>query len=279
MSHDEKACGFNCNDAGGDRSSDAKENHASVSDDGRAPEGQAMGRDEASATRGEVASDVDRRGVDGSDRDRNGTGVAPRQASLTERVSETARVTQINVPAVAPIRKGNHVHSCPECYEDVPCDYACSTEHDLTLDDGTPRGAYVVCDACKIRKQKTSIACRTWGAEWRDEYMQYSYDRGVFEGAAILDGLVGMGLAIRGRPTATDSRFVDIVHAYPPGPDSSFVEVENEDGRGMKLGEWIERQDGVWVLRIWRHDFEAAMPEQRRERAPATPRGDGSGEP
>jgi hypothetical protein len=74
------------------------------------------------------------------------------------------------------------------------------------------------------------------------------------------------------RPTATDSRFVDIVHAYPPGPDSSFVEVENEDGRGMKLGEWIERQDGVWVLRIWRHDFEAAMPEQRRESDPTSDR-------
>jgi hypothetical protein len=39
----------------------------------------------------------------------------------------------------------------------------------------------------------------------------------------------------------------------------------------MKLGEWIERQDGVWVLRIWRHDFEAAMPEQRRESAQTNP--------
>lgn len=43
------------------------------------------------------------------------------------------------------------------------------------------------------------IACRTWDALWADEYMQYSYDRGVFEGAAILHGLIGMGLAIDGR--------------------------------------------------------------------------------
>lgn len=27
---------------------------------------------------------------------------------------------------------------------------------------------------------------------WADEFMQYAYDRGVFEGAAILFGLVGM---------------------------------------------------------------------------------------
>lgn len=41
------------------------------------------------------------------------------------------------------------------------------------------------------------IACRTWEPLWADEFMQYSYDRGVFEGAAILHGLIGMGLAIR----------------------------------------------------------------------------------
>jgi hypothetical protein len=54
-----------------------------------------------------------------------------------------------------------------------------------------------------VPKQRTGIACRTWEPVWRDEYMQYSYDRGVFEGAAILDGLVGMGIAIgQRRPTA-----------------------------------------------------------------------------
>jgi hypothetical protein len=64
------------------------------------------------------------------------------------------------------------------------------------------------------------------------------------------------------------TRFVDIVHTAPPGGDSSssFVEVEDEDGRSMKLGEWVERQDGTWALRVYRHHFEVAMPEPPLER-------------
>ena len=44
---------------------------------------------------------------------------------------------------------GRHAHSCPLCYEHVPCGMTCSVEPDLELDDGTMRGAYVECDACK----------------------------------------------------------------------------------------------------------------------------------
>ena len=43
---------------------------------------------------------------------------------------------------------GNHVHSCPECYEHVPCEMRCSVSLDLTLDDGTLCGGFVVCDEC-----------------------------------------------------------------------------------------------------------------------------------
>lgn len=45
--------------------------------------------------------------------------------------------------------RGGHVHSCPHCYEHVPCDETCAVEPDLTLDDGTPRGAFVVCSTCE----------------------------------------------------------------------------------------------------------------------------------
>jgi len=42
-----------------------------------------------------------------------------------------------------------HVHACPECYEHVPCDDPrCTLEPDLELDDGTPAGSHMVCDAC-----------------------------------------------------------------------------------------------------------------------------------
>jgi len=45
--------------------------------------------------------------------------------------------------------------------------------------------------------------------------------------------------------------FVDIVFDGPPGPESGrFVEVEAPDGRSISLGEWVERPDGYWVLRI-----------------------------
>lgn len=51
----------------------------------------------------------------------------------------------------APVLRGGHVHGCPECYERVPCDMDCTCEPDLTLDDGTPRGGYVVCNECSAR--------------------------------------------------------------------------------------------------------------------------------
>ena len=45
--------------------------------------------------------------------------------------------------------------------------------------------------------------------------------------------------------------FVDIVFDGPPGPESGrFVEVENERGRSVDVGEWIHRPDGYWALRI-----------------------------
>ncbi len=47
------------------------------------------------------------------------------------------------------------------------------------------------------------------------------------------------------------SKFVDIVFDGPPGPTAGrFVEVENESGASISFGEWVERDDGYWVLRI-----------------------------
>lgn len=44
---------------------------------------------------------------------------------------------------------------------------------------------------------------------------------------------------------------INIVFDGPPGPEAGrFVEVENDAGEGMKVGEWIERPDGMWALRI-----------------------------
>jgi hypothetical protein len=47
------------------------------------------------------------------------------------------------------------------------------------------------------------------------------------------------------------TRRIDIVFDGPPGPDAGrFVEVEDEAGRSVDVGEWIEMDDGYWVLRI-----------------------------
>jgi hypothetical protein len=36
------------------------------------------------------------------------------------------------------------------------------------------------------------------------------------------------------------------------------VEVEDEQGRSIKIGEWVRRDDGYWVLRIKREQLTVA---------------------
>lgn len=58
-------------------------------------------------------------------------------------------VLQINMQTPRDlVATGHHVHSCPICYEHVPCYETCSVEPDLDLDDGTLRGAYHACAGC-----------------------------------------------------------------------------------------------------------------------------------
>lgn len=47
------------------------------------------------------------------------------------------------------------------------------------------------------------------------------------------------------------SAYIDVVFDGPPGPQSGrFVEVEDDEGRSIKFGEWIQRRDGYWILRF-----------------------------
>ena len=44
---------------------------------------------------------------------------------------------------------------------------------------------------------------------------------------------------------------INIVFDGAPGPKSGrFIEVEDDEGVSIKIGEWIEGRDGFWVLRI-----------------------------
>jgi hypothetical protein len=44
---------------------------------------------------------------------------------------------------------------------------------------------------------------------------------------------------------------INIVFDGPPSPDGGrFVEVETDDGRSISIGQWLQRSDGYWVLRM-----------------------------
>ena len=48
-----------------------------------------------------------------------------------------------------------------------------------------------------------------------------------------------------------DTKFFDIVFDGPPSHEAGrFVETEDSNRRSVCLGEWVERDDGYWVLRI-----------------------------
>lgn len=52
---------------------------------------------------------------------------------------------------------------------------------------------------------------------------------------------------------------IDVVFDGPPGPSAGrFVEVEDLSGKSVSIGQWIDRGDGMWALRIPR-----AHPAQR----------------
>lgn len=47
------------------------------------------------------------------------------------------------------------------------------------------------------------------------------------------------------------TNFIDIVFDGPPGVIAPrFVEVESPPGVSIRMGEWLLRDDGFWVLRL-----------------------------
>ena len=56
---------------------------------------------------------------------------------------------------------------------------------------------------------------------------------------------------------------IDIVFDGPPGPDPGrFVEIEDAAGNSIKCGQWLQRPDGHWVLRIRIEGAEKWKPRQ-----------------
>ena len=51
-----------------------------------------------------------------------------------------------------------------------------------------------------------------------------------------------------------------------PGLSSGrFIEVEDASGRSIRFGQWIQRSDGRWLLRLTPGDFESVRSLDTRE--------------
>jgi hypothetical protein len=58
----------------------------------------------------------------------------------------------------------------------------------------------------------------------------------------------------------SSDKYVEILLAQGPGPESDFIEAVNSQGRAIGYGKWRQRSDGTWVLRV-----PFAPPEQNGE--------------
>lgn len=62
--------------------------------------------------------------------------------------------------------------------------------------------------------------------------------------------------------------YFDVVFDGPPGPESGrFIEVESPESASIAVGEWIDRGDGTWALRI-PNPSTAAEPEPKPKTYP-----------
>jgi hypothetical protein len=49
------------------------------------------------------------------------------------------------------------------------------------------------------------------------------------------------------------TEYIDVLfdrHPATPSGECRFIEVENNKGESIRAGEWVEREDGMWALRI-----------------------------
>lgn len=76
----------------------------------------------------------------------------------------------------------------------------------------------------------------------------FKYDR---ENRTIAVDMHGIAIRCLEPTEEAGERLVDIVFDGPPSHVAGrFVEVEDTQGRSVKVGEWIERENGMWALRL-----------------------------
>ena len=70
--------------------------------------------------------------------------------------------------------------------------------------------------------------------------------------------------------------YIDVVFDGPPEAESGrFVEVEDETGASIAAGEWIERENGYWALRIATSQSEPGPDDDRQPVTVDLPTDDG----
>lgn len=51
--------------------------------------------------------------------------------------------------------------------------------------------------------------------------------------------------------TTNAPTYIDIVFDGPPGNEANhFIEVESPTGASINVGQWVDRGDGTWALRL-----------------------------
>ena len=69
--------------------------------------------------------------------------------------------------------------------------------------------------------------------------------------AALIRHVERQGWRATARPSGEG--YVAVLFTGPPDHEPpGFVEVEDEHGRSVRFGEWVQRGDGYWALRIGR---------------------------
>lgn len=70
--------------------------------------------------------------------------------------------------------------------------------------------------------------------------------------------IAGKIARLRGARRKDPPRSLDIVFDGPLANEGPrFIEIENAAGKSVKAGKWIQRDDGLWVIRLKRSDFHA----------------------
>lgn len=144
------------------------------------------------------------------------------------------------------ILKARVIRTCPDC-ADAPV-YVIVTE---------AWEAFVcACDntECLVRANPDEpvtvttkrAAAEEWDYQGNDVSCRMDFETWWAEREAAARALLQVLL-----PGARVAKEVRVVFDGPPGPKSGrFVEVETPDGASVSVGEWHEREDGLWELRM-----------------------------